>query len=136
VGKFLGDRLRERREGMGLSTPKLAKISGVSQSSISDYELGKKQPRLKQLEKLCQALEIKHESYFYDKEMGIPIDSLSVDMPGELTKFIMDADNAKYIELGMMAKESALPYETIKQLLQDSRQSTKRFSTPKDAQVS
>lgn len=41
AGKYLGRRLREWRKKARLSTYDVAKLSGLSHSTVSDYERGK-----------------------------------------------------------------------------------------------
>jgi transcriptional regulator with XRE-family HTH domain len=51
----IGQRIKEVREGMGLSQNNLANISGASQSAISEIEAGKRQPTFEVLEKIIVA---------------------------------------------------------------------------------
>ena len=51
-------RLREIRVGKGLTQTRLAELSGVSQTYISELELGRFQPTIKILRKLAKALDI------------------------------------------------------------------------------
>lgn len=57
--------LREQRKAKGLSIARLAVISGVSRSVISDYERGTKKPGLDKARRLAEVLEV-------------PLDSLGV----------------------------------------------------------
>ncbi|KJS64320.1 MAG: hypothetical protein JL50_20395 [Peptococcaceae bacterium BICA1-7] len=59
-------RLKEIREGRGLSQLKLGEMSGVSQSFINYIEAEKKQPTLRTLNKLASALGVP-VSYLLDE---------------------------------------------------------------------
>lgn len=52
------NKLTKLRESKGWSQQKLADESGVSQAYISELELGRKNPTVKILQKLSQALEV------------------------------------------------------------------------------
>lgn len=54
----IGDNIRNYRKKAGLTQKKLGEISGTSETTIKQYELGKRQPRLEQLRKIADALEI------------------------------------------------------------------------------
>ena len=54
----LGARLRAVMEINNISQYKLAKLTGVSQSAISDIMAGKKSPTVQTLQKICAALHI------------------------------------------------------------------------------
>lgn len=56
------------RESMNLSKNQLSKLSGVSQSYISDIELNKKNPTLDILERLCKALGITVAQFLQDSD--------------------------------------------------------------------
>lgn len=53
--KQLGLRIREARQRMGMSQQELATVVGVSDKTISAYEVGRVDPPLDALEKLSQA---------------------------------------------------------------------------------
>lgn len=53
----LGERIKERREQMGLSQPQLSQMCGwESQSRISNYEKGTREPKINDLLKIAKAL--------------------------------------------------------------------------------
>ncbi|HJZ92645.1 MAG TPA: helix-turn-helix transcriptional regulator [Gemmataceae bacterium] len=51
-----GDTLKSLREKKGLSQQELADLAGTSQKAISFWEMGKREPALSNLQKLCTAL--------------------------------------------------------------------------------
>lgn len=53
----IGERIRRARDAMGLTQKQLGAISGTSEITIRQYELGKRQPRLEQLQRIAFALE-------------------------------------------------------------------------------
>lgn len=55
------DRIRKFREGRGLSTNDLSKLTGISQSTISKIENGKRKIDLEALEKIADALKVSIE---------------------------------------------------------------------------
>lgn len=51
-----GQRISELRKEKGLSQYRLAKITGISQGLIGDYERGRSNPKTENLQKICSAL--------------------------------------------------------------------------------
>lgn len=56
-----GDRLVYARKKKGLTQKQLAELSGVSESAISDYELGNKSPRPAKILKIVKVLEVSED---------------------------------------------------------------------------
>ena len=56
AARRLGKRIRARRAELGMTQLKLAEISGLSQSSISTWEAGRKRPNIDSLVSLRDAL--------------------------------------------------------------------------------
>lgn len=54
----IGERIRATRKTAGLTQAQLAEQSGVASISIHQYESGKRQPRLKQLQAISKALNV------------------------------------------------------------------------------
>lgn len=65
-----GDRIRERREQLGLSRPQLAQRLGVSPSAVSNYELGGSFPKEEVLLRLFDCLETEPDVLFQDSFRG------------------------------------------------------------------
>ena len=55
---MLGARIRRARKAKGWNQKKLADYCGISNSTISDIELGKVDPKLSHVVRLCLALGI------------------------------------------------------------------------------
>lgn len=62
----VGQRIIELRTAKGLTTNKLANISGISQSHLREIELGKRNPTVETLSFFCEALEISLSDFFGD----------------------------------------------------------------------
>jgi Zn-dependent peptidase ImmA (M78 family)/transcriptional regulator with XRE-family HTH domain len=60
---FIGERLKEGREGRGLTQTALASVLGVSRSAVSQYEKGVQTPRPEVMDSACQCLRLPLE-YF------------------------------------------------------------------------
>jgi len=60
----IGDRIVALRELQGLSSNRLSKAAGVSQSYLRDVETGKSQPTIDVLDKICLALDITLAEFF------------------------------------------------------------------------
>lgn len=54
----IGERIKEARQERGLSQEELAQIINSTKSAISRYESGKRQPRLDQLRRIANALNV------------------------------------------------------------------------------
>lgn len=65
-----GQRLQERREELGLSRTELARILGVSQSAISNYESGANSMREEVLLRLFKALDVEPNYLYQDAFSG------------------------------------------------------------------
>lgn len=64
----VGEKIREYRKKAGLTQKKLGEISGTSERTIQQYETGKRQPRLKQLKKIAEALSLDIKTFIDDYE--------------------------------------------------------------------
>lgn len=54
----IGQRIKEARKSFGLTQRELAEKSGTATGTIQQYELGKRQPRLEQLQRISNALNV------------------------------------------------------------------------------
>ena len=54
----IGERIRQARNEKGLTQKQLGSISGTSEITIRQYELGKRQPRIEQLKSIASALDV------------------------------------------------------------------------------
>lgn len=54
----IGERIKTARSNAGLTQRALAEKSGIATGTVQQYELGKRQPRIEQLQKIADALEV------------------------------------------------------------------------------
>ena len=77
LGTFVGVRLTEAREAMGLNLTSLANLVGVSYQMVSSYESGLKQPSEGTLARICTILNQPVHFFFHDGyEQGYRHDSV------------------------------------------------------------
>ena len=67
----LPQRLKYLRGLRSLSQQELAKVSGVSQSTIAQIEGGRKDPSISTLKKICKALEVQMAVLFAGDEVHV-----------------------------------------------------------------
>ncbi len=60
--------IRCSRKKQGLSQEKLAKMSGLSRYTIMNFESGKRDPRIRDLRKIANALNVSIEELISEKE--------------------------------------------------------------------
>lgn len=63
----VGERIKFFRCQKGISTNKLANMSGISQSYLRDIELGVKNPTVEIVYLLCQSLDISLKEFFAEE---------------------------------------------------------------------
>lgn len=97
-------RVKRLRESKGLTKTRLAELSGVSQSYISDIEAGKKKPTVETLAKICSALGISLPDFLADEYKVDPdalyLSSLMKGMSEEERKALIN-----YIQATMKRQE-------------------------------
>lgn len=52
----IGERIKQARKAKGLTQKQLGEVSGTSEITVRQYEIGKRQPRLEQLRQIALAL--------------------------------------------------------------------------------
>ncbi len=72
----VGERVKLFRSQKGISTNKLANMSGISQSYLRDIELGIKNPTVEIVYLLCQSLDISLKEFFDDTPHSFAEDPL------------------------------------------------------------
>lgn len=60
----IGIKIRELRKKKNLSQTKLAKLAGISNTFLSDVEVGRTNPSLVTLKKISEALEVDIKEFF------------------------------------------------------------------------
>ena len=107
-------RIEELRAEKGLSQYKLAKLSGVPQGSLSNYELGKSVPGVEVIEKLCVGLGVTLAEFFSPAAEPLTGPSEDAIHPGDLLAEHM-------AEVGMtpeqVAEASGISLDDVQQIL-------------------
>lgn len=67
----VGKRITQLREKKGISTNKLANLSGISQSYLREIELEKKNPTIEMISYICDALNISLVEFFNEANQNI-----------------------------------------------------------------
>ena len=81
---MVGKKIRAYREFMGLSQVQLAELSGINVGTIRKYELGIRNPKPQQLEKIADALGL-NISLFLD---------FNIETVGDVLSLLFSIDNA------------------------------------------
>lgn len=68
----IGKLIRFYRRKLGLTQTELSKLTGISQSTISDYEKGNIIPSISNIKKIAKALNIEPKLFFMEKEIDYP----------------------------------------------------------------
>lgn len=63
IRTWIGPRIREIRESLGLTQIELAARSGIGQTVLSKYERGLREPPLSQLERIARGLGLPLEQF-------------------------------------------------------------------------
>lgn len=90
----IGNRIINLREAQGLSTNRLAKIADVAQSHLREIELGKKQPGIDVLERICKGLGLTLADFFNDDR----------EIPADMQRLLNAAGNLKPKQLEQLIK--------------------------------
>lgn len=64
----IGDRLRKARELRGLGVNQLARLAGVSGATITRWEKGERQPRIRELSRVLGVLRLSYDQLHLDLE--------------------------------------------------------------------
>ena len=70
----IGERIKTVRKHRGLTQKALGAISGTSEITIRQYELGKRQPRIKQLQAIANALDVSTDYLIGEHHLKSAID--------------------------------------------------------------
>lgn len=66
ITEKVGQRIKELRRGEGISQEKLALKAGIDRTYLAGVEQGKRNPSIKSLEKIINALDISFGEFFKD----------------------------------------------------------------------
>lgn len=92
---MIGNRIRELRKSKGMSLREVARVAGISNSTLSDIENNKINPSIATLEKLSKALNIDIQLLFNNTEFKKEIDSFTIELVQQLLRegIIKDPNN-------------------------------------------
>ena len=111
----LGERIYKLRESLQLSQKEFAEKIGVSQSSIFYWESGKKEPKLSQLEKIADALQIPVTDLLYD-ETGNTNESIQKTLLNQIKEIYEEhPDNPKPFLLKALEDSIYITKKTIEE---------------------
>ena len=97
--KSVGGKIKDARKAKGLTQDQLAQKSGVATMTIRRYETGNRQPRLEQLQKIADALEIPIVFFTSMTELEIAFSTLNKSGQVEAIKRIKElAQLPQYID--------------------------------------
>lgn len=63
----IGERIKQERKAKGLTQKQLGELSGTSEITIRQYEIGKRQPRLEPLRQIAKALGVTVSVFIEDE---------------------------------------------------------------------
>lgn len=98
--KEIGKKIQMAREEKGITQLELAKILGITQAALSNYELGKRRVYFHQIEIIAKYLD-KPIPYFLDDESILEDDEIIIneDMVDSLISKIKQLNRQEYFEL-------------------------------------
>lgn len=114
--EFIGSKLRKLRESKKWTLQDVEELFNISQSTLSDLEIGKKQPRKATVERLCKAFKV-DDRYFYMDDSALPWDVIP-NMTDEMKSFLLNGENMPYLILSEKAKKSGLSPEVLEKLIE------------------
>lgn len=86
----IGEKIKELRKEKGLTQKKLGELCGMADTTIRQYELGIRNPKIKTLEKIATALDV-NVQYLIGWDENKSYESNLSNLPSDL---IFDYDNA------------------------------------------
>jgi len=103
----IAKRVKTTRENKGISVYKLAQLSGISATYLYEIELGKKQPTVEIISRICSALEISLKAFFAEGEGQAELPPATYRLVEKISN--LSEDSIKYLEKQaelLMLKES------------------------------
>lgn len=93
----IGERIRVYRTNAGLTQKQLGNLSGTSETTIKQYELGKRQPRIAQLQKIADVLDVSVNNLLADGEYEF-IENLKEKFSDERYEYLKNSRKPEYYE--------------------------------------
>jgi len=118
---MLGDRIRELREEKQLSQIEMAKLLNVANTTVSQWETGKRQPDIDTLEQLANLLNCTTDYLLgrtdYKTAYSVPLADFAEYLPADLKRFVLDNKGHQWAEVAAKADEYNLTPQDIKDLI-------------------
>lgn len=122
----IGKNIQKLRKDKGLTQRELAKMIGVATGTLQQYELGKRQPKIEMMTKICQALDVPlHNSFspFLTLFMG-DISEVTVNDPvfnsNENTRHIhLTTSHDPLTGMPVFRNETMIEYSAYLKMLRD-----------------
>lgn len=92
----IAKRVKTVRENKGITVYKLAQISGISSTYLYEIELGKKQPTVEIISRICDALEISLEAFFAENREEAKLPPAGYKLVRKIST--LSEDSIKYLE--------------------------------------
>lgn len=104
-------RIKQLREDNNLTQKELGKKLGLSDSTINNYESGKRQPEYPTLIKIANFFGVSTD-YLVGKD-----NTWKYDLPEDVRAFILEPSSQTYLAVAEEAKEGGVLPETLKALI-------------------
>lgn len=92
----IAKRVKTVRESKGISVYKLAQLSGISSTYLYEVELGKKQPTVEIISRICDALGISLETFFTESKEQAKLPPVTYRLVEKISA--LSEDSIKYLE--------------------------------------
>lgn len=92
----IAKRVKTIRESKGISVYKLAKTSGISSTYLYEVEMGKKQPTVEIISRICDALDISLAEFFAESKENIELRPTTYKLIDKIAT--LSEESIKYLE--------------------------------------
>jgi len=93
VNKMVGQRIRKKRDELGLSREKFSELAGISFSFFSDIESGKKGMSISTLQKICTGLGASADYIVMGKERPNDVSNIVELLSNLDVEYLSDAED-------------------------------------------
>jgi transcriptional regulator with XRE-family HTH domain len=111
VNTLFGERLKEAREAAGYTQKELGKLLHLDESTISNYEADKRQPKPEIIERIASILHVSPNFLFGWEESWFD------NINPKIKRFIMENDSGPWLELARELKRKDIPSESVKLMI-------------------
>lgn len=106
-----GERIKEARKKRGFTQKELGTLSGTSEITIRQYEIGKRQPRMEQLHRIADALGIPVSSFLGESEMTIDF-AMQITQALALIKSLYEQEKVP-VDIKKLIEKQGLDIESL-----------------------